>query len=825
MLQGRCTSTLNTNNRRAKQHRRKGMVADDDLEFDSEFEQGNLDLATKRRGEYNLFMRTDSNTKGHHQWFYFSVKNKREGTFKFNVLNFTKRDSLYQQGMRVAIYSAKKASLAKAGKLPHVFATWHRGGDNISYEISSLSEDNGVRSKYLARSGWKKAYYTLSFEYNFEYPEDVVSFAYAVPYTYTQLMELIKTLNPEYTKKDILCKSLGGVQISLLTITENNKEEYKKATLKEKPVVIAAARVHPGETCGSFMMEGFLRFITSSDAIAKELRSRFVFKVIPMVNPDGVILGNYRACLCGQDLNRNFSSPDSRLHPEICAIKELIAELHASSHTVLGYFDFHGHSKKKCVFVYGPHYPLHSSRYLQVRVFAKLLGLRTRMFRYRACKFREEAEKMTAARLVIAREFDIMNSFTIEASFYAFINEERKSVEFSHNMYVRMGEYIALAILDYDNLVQMEEASRVQRRFMRLQRKRKVPSKKQVKQEIEQTNKSSQEKPKIAEVIRIEDLHNHPELFQEKFHKPRNLKDIYESIREDSEKEVNLSPSDSDSAESEVDPLSKEEEDTAIKSIIAAVEGLPPAESPPIRSAAAQRNKLLSKKKSVKKAYESKLNANAKLLKNESAVPIKLQQNKSFYELNKGRPRDYKMSETIINTSSNSKAFPKALLSPERDKQNLCAESLSLSHAEHPQITSAAAINSSKQSYISAPMQRIVKREAQGGERKRNEMLSTSYYQNHIIALNSKVSLPFSTRALTLDSTNSRSMSNHKSRRDSGSNIGRTKYAERLKATKIIQGGIKEFYLTHTAECLKYYYANYKTSKRWANVRNALHIS
>ena len=42
--------------------------------------------------EFDMFMRVDSNTRGHHQWFYFKVENrKRVGTVKFNFVNFTKR--------------------------------------------------------------------------------------------------------------------------------------------------------------------------------------------------------------------------------------------------------------------------------------------------------------------------------------------------------------------------------------------------------------------------------------------------------------------------------------------------------------------------------------------------------------------------------------------------------------------------------------------------------------------------------------------------------------------------------------------------------------
>ena len=51
------------------------MNIDNELIFDSAFESGNLDLVYKTKpNEYELFMRVDTNTRGHHQWFYFSVE-------------------------------------------------------------------------------------------------------------------------------------------------------------------------------------------------------------------------------------------------------------------------------------------------------------------------------------------------------------------------------------------------------------------------------------------------------------------------------------------------------------------------------------------------------------------------------------------------------------------------------------------------------------------------------------------------------------------------------------------------------------------------------
>ena len=96
-----------------------------------------------------------------------------------------------------------------------------------------------------------------------------------------------------------------------------------------------------------------------------------------MTNPDGVIVGNYRTSLSGNDLNRQFVNPDARLHPTVCAIKSLISEVIQNSkepEPITTFIDIHGHSRKKCIFIYGAHFPLHNERYLKMRVIPKLLS-------------------------------------------------------------------------------------------------------------------------------------------------------------------------------------------------------------------------------------------------------------------------------------------------------------------------------------------------------------------------------------------------------------------------------------------------------------------
>ena len=92
----------------------------------------------------------------------------------------------------------------------------------------------------------------------------------------------------------------------------------------------------------------------SDDDVAKYLRNNFVFKIIPMLNPDGVIIGNYRCSLSGLDLNRQWISPDEEYHPEIFHPKKLMTTIfEKDKRNIWIYCDLHGHSKKKNSFFYG----------------------------------------------------------------------------------------------------------------------------------------------------------------------------------------------------------------------------------------------------------------------------------------------------------------------------------------------------------------------------------------------------------------------------------------------------------------------------------------
>lgn len=158
-----------------------------------------------------------------------------------------------------------------------------------------------------------------------------VYFAFCYPYSYSDLNRDLDALETRFASKEgniyfsreMLCNSLDKRRVDLLTVTRSGDENRK-----DKPVVFVSARVHPGETPSSFVLKGFLDFILKEDDIrSQRLREKFIFMLIPMLNPDGVFRGHYRTDSRGINLNRVYLETDPELHPTIAATKQLLLDL------------------------------------------------------------------------------------------------------------------------------------------------------------------------------------------------------------------------------------------------------------------------------------------------------------------------------------------------------------------------------------------------------------------------------------------------------------------------------------------------------------------
>lgn len=373
---------------------------DTTLLFESRFESGNLRKAIlTTENEYDLYLRNDYNSQGYGQWFYFKVSNtKVNTTYTFNIVNHFKPDSLHNQGMKPLMYSTKKAK--------HEGVGWFRGAKNICYYPTGTKKKNagGV-------------YYCLSFSFEFDYEEDEVYVAHCYPYTYRDLKDFLKkTCNDKKSdrvRKTELCKSLGGNSLDYVIITNFESPE---AEIANREAVVITARVHPGETVASFIVEGILQFLVGDSDAAKELRSTYVFKVIPMLNPDGVALGNYRWSLSGQDLNRQWIGATARLFPEIFYTKQMMHKTIASRPIYL-FMDIHGHSRKKNLFMYGCSNKNTDKRNAE-KLFPLVYSKNHPSFSFDDCSFNVQKDKESTGRVVVRREFNVVNSFTLEASFW-----------------------------------------------------------------------------------------------------------------------------------------------------------------------------------------------------------------------------------------------------------------------------------------------------------------------------------------------------------------------------------------------------------------------
>ena len=88
--------------------------------------------------------------------------------------------------------------------------------------------------------------------------------------------------------------------------------------------------------------------------LVKNLKDHFEIYVIPMLNVDGVINGNYRCSLAACDLNRKWTKPSKAMHPPVYYTKKLCQTIQETEgKQFFLYLDFHGHSVKKNIFQYG----------------------------------------------------------------------------------------------------------------------------------------------------------------------------------------------------------------------------------------------------------------------------------------------------------------------------------------------------------------------------------------------------------------------------------------------------------------------------------------
>ncbi|XP_008945487.1 PREDICTED: cytosolic carboxypeptidase 1 isoform X2 [Merops nubicus] len=428
----------------------------DVLKFNSKFESGNLRKVIQiRKNEYDLILNSDINSNHYHQWFYFEVSGMKTGIgYRFNIINCEKSNSQFNYGMQPLMYSVQEAL--------HSRPCWTRVGTDICYYKNHFSRSS------IAAGGQKgKSYYTITFTVTFQHKDDVCYFAYHYPYTYSTLKMHLQKLesmhNPQqiYFRQDVLCETLAGNSCPLITITAMPESNYYEhiCQFRNRPYVFLSARVHPGETNASWVMKGTLEYLMSNNPSAQCLRESYIFKIIPMLNPDGVINGNHRCSLSGEDLNRQWQNPNPDLHPTIYHAKGLLQYLAAIKRLPLVYCDYHGHSRKKNVFMYGCsiketvwHTNVNAASCDLMedpgyRALPMILSQTAPAFCMGSCSFVVEKSKESTARVVVWREIGVQRSYTMESTLCGCDQGKYKGLQIGTRELEEMGAKFCVGLL------------------------------------------------------------------------------------------------------------------------------------------------------------------------------------------------------------------------------------------------------------------------------------------------------------------------------------------------------------------------------------------
>ncbi|XP_018647138.1 Mername-AA213 putative peptidase (M14 family) [Schistosoma mansoni] len=428
------------------------------LVFESRFESGNL-RQVRRIGpfHYELLLKPDLYTKRHVQWYFFRIQNILPGfIYTFLIINFTKSTSLYSQGLQPLLYS--KINYQQNGK------KWIRVGRNIKYTRNTMNLSNHL----LDTNG---EYYQLEWEMEFPYSNDICYLAYSYPYTYTNLKFdinelLMKSKENDLLNKtincDVLCQTRAGNSCFLITITDQSQcmtwchaNQFQRRTWYVYTAYVVCPRDRPFccHTRLQLEVQLFPRILRRNK---KKVEKPIIIYIINCSN-------------CEKHYVRQSGRPlHLRPHEHQLAVKcsgcgplrkspvsVWVPGQYHNPHTNqlrfdVIYCDIHGHSRRNNIFMYGcdPLYRHskifnHTKQTLHERILPYILSQQaTSYFSFPNCRFTIHPSKEATSRVVFWREFEVINSFTLEATFNGSTLQNNNLIKFEVDDFLKMGELL-----------------------------------------------------------------------------------------------------------------------------------------------------------------------------------------------------------------------------------------------------------------------------------------------------------------------------------------------------------------------------------------------
>ncbi|WP_417497780.1 M14-type cytosolic carboxypeptidase [Maricaulis sp.] len=240
------------------------------MHITDKFDSGNIVVKTSRDPEnIELEIRKDKDSD-FYQWFHFRVSGARDEDLVMHITNAG--GAAYLEGwpgyQACASYDRE---------------TWFRVETSYAKGVLTLQHTSEL---------------------------DTVWYAYFAPFSMERHQDLIAAVQScEGVTLEVLGETLDGQTIDCLTVGEPSKK---------KRTIWVTARQHPGETMAEWWMEGFLdRLLDPDDPVARKLRSKAVFHIVPNMNPDGSKRGHLRTNAKGVNLNREWDKASLENSPEV----------------------------------------------------------------------------------------------------------------------------------------------------------------------------------------------------------------------------------------------------------------------------------------------------------------------------------------------------------------------------------------------------------------------------------------------------------------------------------------------------------------------------
>lgn len=247
------------------------------IHISDQFDAGNIVVIDDRRADQvKLAIRPDHGSE-HYQWFHFRVSGARGVALGLEITNAA--GASYVGGW--AGYQAVASSDRER---------WYR-----------------VPTTWDAEAGVLRIEHTPD--------RDQIWYAYFAPYSQERHRDLVARCGESpFAQLQRLGATLDGRDLDLIQVGE--------AAEGRKPVWFIA-RQHPGESMAEWWMEGFLdRLLDADDALARGLRDRLTFYVVPNMNPDGSARGHLRTNAAGVNLNRVWHEPSMETEPEVKLVRD-----------------------------------------------------------------------------------------------------------------------------------------------------------------------------------------------------------------------------------------------------------------------------------------------------------------------------------------------------------------------------------------------------------------------------------------------------------------------------------------------------------------------